>query len=542
MSTASARRIDVRQLKALLRAYFVLSTRSMPVGVTGGKRVRTLPFILGLYALIGLMLGAGAAVVDSVFVFSLFVHTMTFFVVGTMALNEASEVLFNARDAEVLGYRPIQPSTLVLAKGLTIFGFCGLMAAAINLGPCILGALAKDARGWFGPAHALSVVLETLFLCGAVVCVHGTIARFLGPQRFQRFVTVAQVASTILMVAGFQVLPHMTRFAAGVDFEKGASPLWLLPSAWFAALDAWLAARESGTALAVAAGFGVVATAALVWIGVMRLPGAAVEERVSEPAPTTATAPEPAARSAVDGPATQLGWLDHRLWSVWMRDPIERAVFRLCAVHLLRERAIQVRLAAGLSYFVVLPILMLVNQRGDRFFAVVLVWMCALVPLQVLEMLRLSSTPDSAELFLFTPIRDPAALLHGARKAALFFVTAPLMLYATAFAVWGSRAAPGRLWLLLPVVFLVPALSMLPGLQGDYIPLSQSVRAGERSAQVLSVFLTMIPMGIAFSLLYLAQEAGWLAPALALVLALSIGVHIAMRRRIEKRARFALRR
>ncbi len=541
MSTGPAGRIDVRQLKALLRAYFIISTRSMPVGITGGKRVRTLPYILGIYTLLGFFMGATAAAIDSVFVYSMFVHTMTFFVVGTMALNEASEVLFNSRDAEVLGHRPVEPSTLVLAKGLTIFGFCGLMATAVNIGPCVLGVMVKDARGWFGPVHALSVLLETLFLCGAVICVHGVIARFLGHDRFQRFVTAAQILSTVLMVVGFQVLPRMTRFVDVVDFESGMSAIWFLPPTWFAALDASLAARESAPIFTLVAGFGVAATAILLWIGVMRLPGG-----VSEPT-STATAPatseqQPVARTVADVGAPRRGWLAHPIWSLWMRDPIERAVFRLCAIHLLRDRALKVRLAAALSYFAVLPILMLLNQRTDRFLPILLVWMCALVPLQILDSLRLSSAPDSAELFLFTPIRNPAALLHGARKAALVFLTFPLTLYAAAIAAWSTRDQPDRLWLLLPAAFLLPPMSMLIGLQGDYVPLSQAARAGERSSQLLAVFLTMIPMGIAFGLLYMAQEAGLLFPAIVLLLALSIGVHIAMRRRIEKRARFALRR
>ena len=102
-SGASASRIDVRQLKALLRAYVVLSTRSMPVGLTGAKRVRTLPFVLAIYGFLGFILAAMAPLLPSTFFFALFVHTMSFFIVGTMALNEASEVLYNARDADILG-------------------------------------------------------------------------------------------------------------------------------------------------------------------------------------------------------------------------------------------------------------------------------------------------------------------------------------------------------------------------------------------------------------------------------------------------------
>lgn len=543
MSGATARTIDWRQLRALLRAYFIVSTRSMPVGVTGARRMRTLPFILGIYTLLGFAMSATAALLPSVFVFSLFIHLLTFFLVGTMALNEAAEVLFNARDSDVLGYRPISPSTLVFAKGLTILGFCGMMAAAVNLGPCVLGSLVKDARASFGPVHALSVLIETLFLCGVVVCAYGVIARFLGAERFQRLVTAAQIVSTVLLVIGFQVLP---RIAATVTLERFgdlSSPMWLLPSMWFAALDAALASKTSMPIFTYMALAGVAITVLVLWIGVLRLPSGAPESRSAPaPEPQTSAAEKVPTSAHVADRGARGGLLALPIWSWWMRDPAERAVFRLCAIHLWRERALKVRLAAALSSFAVFPILMILQETGRSAFSTALVWLSALVPLNVLDVLRTSSTPDSAELFLFAPIRDPTVLLHGARKAALAFIVLPLVVYSFSIAAWASREEPQRLWLALPVLFLIPPISMFPGLRGDYVPLSQAIRAGERSAQVLAVLLGMVPLGLAFALVFTAREIGLLAPALVVVFVLAVALHFGLRSWIKKRARFALRR
>jgi energy-coupling factor transporter ATP-binding protein EcfA2 len=60
VSAPAEPRIDGRQLKALLRAYFIISTRAMPVGITGAKRMRTLPIVLGIYGLLGLVFGVMA--------------------------------------------------------------------------------------------------------------------------------------------------------------------------------------------------------------------------------------------------------------------------------------------------------------------------------------------------------------------------------------------------------------------------------------------------------------------------------------------------
>lgn len=531
--------VDRRQLKALLRAYFVLSTRSMPIGITGAKRVRTLPFILFIYGLLGFAIGAMAPMLGSTFLFALFVHMMTFFVVGTMALNEAAEVLFNARDADILGFRPVNGPTLVLAKGLTILGFCGLMAVAVNLGPMVFGFLCKDARGWFAPVHVLSVAIETVFLCATVVCTYGVIARFLGPERFQRLVTAAQILSTLMLVVGFQVLPRLASKMDAHGFIETAPWVWALPMTWFAAIDVALASTSASTVYAVGAAAGVVATLLLGWIGVLRLPANSSAEPRASAAPA---APEPARKAETAERSNAGGWTRWRLWSAWMPDPTERAVFRLCVTYLLRDRALKVRLAAGLAYFAVFPVLILINEDRTGIMPVMVVWMLGIVPLSAIEMMRLSSVPDGAELFLFTPVAEPAALFHGARKAALACVVFPLAVWSMAIATWALRETPEKLLVVFPGLFLIAPMSLVPGLRGDFVPFSQAVRSGERAAQVLAVFLTMVPMSLVAVGVYFAMKSGFVYPAIGGVLAIAAALHFALSKWVRTRSSKALRR
>lgn len=541
-SGASASRIDVRQLKALLRAYVVLSTRSMPVGLTGAKRVRTLPFVLAIYGFLGFILAAMAPLLPSTFFFALFVHTMSFFIVGTMALNEASEVLYNARDADILGFRPVSGPTLVLAKGLTILAFCGLMAFAVNLGPMALGCLGKDARGWFAAAHFVSTTIETVFLCAAVVCSYGTIARVFGPERFQKLVTAAQVLSTLMLVVGFQVLPRMANRMEGLVTGEITPILWLLPPTWFAAIDSVLGSRGITQPFVIAAAAGVSLTALLAWFGVLRLPSGFTGAETRLGATQAPDAPRKTAVSEHAARGEEHGWSRWRVWSWWMPDAVERAVFRLCVTYLLRDRALKVRLAAGLAYFIVFPVLILLNEDQGGIMPLMLVWMLGIVPLSAIEALRVSSAPEGAELFLFAPVRDPSALFHGARKAALACIVLPLALWSIAVASWAMRDTPEKLLGLLPGLALIPPMSLMPGLRGDFVPLSQAVRSGERSAQVLAVFLTMIPMGLVAIGYSVAVHYGFMVPALALVLVVAVVLYVFLLRWVRSRSQGALRR
>lgn len=535
------KRIDWRQLKALLRAYFIISTRAMPVGVTGAKRMRTLPIILAIYTALGFFIGATAALFP-VFLFAFFVHMMTLFIVGSMALNEASEILFNSRDGEILQYRPVHASTLVLAKGSTLFGFSGLMALAMNIGPCALGALAKDARGWFALVHLASVLLETSLVCAAVLFAHGLIVRYLGAERFQRFVTAAQIFSTILLIVGFQILPRIANRIDLSIFEGVWNPVWWLPPTWFAAFDGWLAGTTDPGALLLPALVGIGLTLVLAWFAVLRLPRVVARNVQEEARPAPPVASEgPRTAAAIRPQRTRY---DGAFWRAWMPDPLERAIFRLTATQLKRDRSLKVRLAAGLAYFLVLPFLFVLDHKMQRmpnlpFF---LVWMCSIIPLSALEFLRVSAVPDSAELFLFSPIADPSALLHGARKAALTFVVIPLLLYMLVVAVCVSHSDLSALWVALPPLVLVHPMSMVPGWRGDYIPFSQAVRAGERSAQVLGMFLSMIPLFALGGLVALAHHFGRGIPAVIFVCVVAVVLHVLLRNWIRQRARFALKR
>jgi hypothetical protein len=280
----------------------------------------------------------------------------------------------------------------------------------------------------------------------------------------------------------------------------------------------------------------------LTWSGVLRLPQIVVrsaEERAPASDPPAET---PVTRRAPAGPHRVR--FEGRLWRAWMPDPLERAIFRLCATQLARDRSLKVRLAAALAYFLVFPFVFLFEREGRAatLLPFVFVWFCAIIPLTVLELLRISAVPDSAELFLFTPIAEPVSLLHGARKAALVFIVFPIFLYTLAISAWSTHGAFAALWIAAPVLFLVHPMSMMPGWRGDYVPLSQAPRTGERSAQVLGMFLAMAPLGVLCALVMIANEAGFVLPAVAAVAVIAVVAHFVLRRWIRGRSLNALKR
>src|ERR1700722_15417370 len=90
-----ARYIDPVQLRTLLRCYWRLSTRGRMISAMGRRRTgkpRGLIFVTGMYMFLGLTVGASAFFGADVFTFSLILHSMTFFVVGSAATLESGDI------------------------------------------------------------------------------------------------------------------------------------------------------------------------------------------------------------------------------------------------------------------------------------------------------------------------------------------------------------------------------------------------------------------------------------------------------------------
>ena len=536
MSAPAQGRIDWRQVRALVRTYLVMSVRKMPLRTMRGEKksggIGPILFLTGIYTLLGMALAFMLAVAKDVFLGSFLAHTMTLLVVGTAAMGEASDVLFSTSENEVLGHKPILPSTLVTAKAISISAFTLLLAAALNFGSTIALFLVDGARPIAPLAHVVSVLLSTTFTGAAVVCLYGLIARLLGRERLQRVVTWAQVASTVFLAVGFQLVPRLLDARTGFDVAgllRGHVLVWFVPPCWFAGFDAWLGSTTFDPRYAHLALVGLGVTFGCVWLGLLRLPstGGDASRLQEEQRPELAPAP-----AAVAGGGT---WIE-RVLAPWLRDPVERAAFRLAQAYIVRERSVKVRLASAFSFYLVFPVLALIDPRRSAYLPLMMLWMCALVPMTVMDLLRLSANPAAADLFLYAPIDGGARLFHGVRKAAIALVQVPLLVYLTLVSVWAMRGAPDRLWLALPALLAMPTLSLLPGLTGEYLPLSSAARTGQRTLHIMITFAVMIPAGIMGFLAVWAQKEGLLWIMLGVELALMIALHALLLRIVARRS------
>ena len=437
---------------------------------------------------------------------------------GMSLAAESGDVLFNAADHDVLGSRPIDGQTLLIAKGASLFAFALVLGFAMNL-PALFFASRIPSLGRAFPAvHLGATALLALFVTSTVVFAYGLVIRFVGRDRFDSVAAWSQAALSGAFLVLSQGLAHIAELPI-LGLESRLCLVFV--PAWFAALDVLGSAPRALLLGALAAGTTTV-LAVLAFGRLARAYGAA-SARLGE---ATSSSRLPASASWVaDGPLAR--------W--WLRDPVERAAFRLATTYLRRDREIRTRLYPAFGFFVLLPAAQLVGHAAYRFHAaaIVAVLLVGMLPSLALEALRVSSQHAATELFAVAPLASAGPLFQGVRKAVACWIILP----AAAIALgWVAVLSPATLPLALPSVLMLPALSFLPATFRDYVPLSVPPAMGRQStANVAIGMLITIAGGTTIGLGALAARSGHLPALVAAQMALTVPGCRFLARRIRDR-------
>jgi ABC-2 type transport system permease protein len=433
--------------------------------------------------------------------------------VGTM--------LFVREEAEILLHRPVRAEEVLRAKAAVLIAFALLLALALNAAGLVTSWWNKGNAPWFPLAHALTTLMLMVFSTAATVLVYNVCLRWFGRERFENLITLVQMALSVVMVLGSQLVPRVL----GADALQHADlahgwPL-LLPPVWFGALDMLLCGVGPAASLLVPAAFGVGLTALLSWLAFHKLGAAygvglmALQE--SAPAASERRGPRRLPRLLQKPP---LRW--------WLRDPIERQAFLLVSAYLLRDRETKLKIYPSLAPLVIMPVVMAVGPgRGDRegprlFLGTFALAYAAIVPIQALMLLRRSEQWRAAALFRCAPLPHWTPVFHGARKAVLCWLALPALLVAA-----GILAALQGSW--MPFALAVPALvctlfaSCVPAITADWLPLALP-NSDQRASAIGCVVIGAVIIA-AMALGGLAQwmdSLGWLWPFLGATVLLGV--------------------
>lgn len=485
-------------LRKLYRTLFLRgrSSRNLQKSTVPKSFASKLWTILLTYALTGLV-----ALIfhrQPVFALSVYLHGLTFAIMGLFVAASVGEVLFNKEEADILLHRPVSPRKLLWAKISVMIEVSLYMSAAFNLAGFFIGTLAPDGGWRFPIAHALSTVLQTLFGVSAVVLGYQLCLKWFGRERLDGFVTTAQILVAVAAVAGAQLSPYLVRLVeSDSSLMNGAWWLALMPFAWFAGLDNALCGNGSPSTWLLA-GIGVAATVVVTGTAFGRLTQVYESglQRMSE-----TTAPESKPRKAGGRGRVLRALANFPPMKLLLRDSISRASFLLTAAYLVRDRDLKLRLYPGMAPMMVVPFIFLLRDAGPAgqagmstapFGIAFAGAYLGLIPMMALNLVQFSQQWQAADLFRAAPLRGPASLARGARYAALIILTLPILLVFVAVELLVRKDA-SMLFLLLPGLITLPLYSLLPFLIVRAAPLSmptEEARTAKRSFVMIGIMFS----------------------------------------------------
>ena len=462
-----------------------------------------------------------------VFSLAAYLHAMTFIFVGMFVAGSAGEVLFNKEEADILLHRPVVPRTLLWAKVGVMVQVSLWLAVAFNLIGFLVGITARDGSWLFLIAHPISILLEALFCTGCVVLVYQLCLRWFGRERLDSLMTMAQVAVAVTIVGASQLVPQlMRRFQGTVTIASDTWWIAALPPARFAGFDDALAGSGALASWALAAA-AVVCTAGVLGIAFGRL---ARDYGMGLQVLNESTGTRPRSRAnrrwflrVVNAPP--LSW--------WLRDSVARASFLLTAAYLVRDRDTKLRVYPGITPMLIMPLIFLIQDHSGKgntggFGIAFSGSYLGLIPLLALNLLRHSQNWQASDIFRAAPVTGPAPFCHGARRAVLVFLTAPLLLL-LALVAWVGWGDSSRLALLLPGIIALPVYALIPCLGGNAVPLSwpaEEAKSAGRGLRMIGVIITSMALsGIAM----FAWQTGWFLWLLLVESVIVAGIYLAMR-------------
>jgi hypothetical protein len=440
-----------------------------------------------------------------VFLLAVYLHGLTFVFLGMFIASSAGEMLFNKEEADILLHRPISPKVMLWAKIRVLVEISLWLAAALNLAGLLVG-LTTGGGVLFFLIHICSLVLEAIFCASCVVLLYQLCLRWFGRERLEGLMTTSQVVVSVVLVMSGQILPRfMFRADHVVTMSQASWWIAFLPPAWFAGMDDAVAGSSSWMSWLMSA-LALLATGLVVWfafghlardyeIGLQRLGETATKRRATG----------------------KRRWLDRLVeippLSWWLREPVARTSFLLTIAYLTRDRETKLRVYPGIAPILFLPFILLVqgNQGhapGSANFMIPFMGIfLGMVPMSALQLLRYSQQWQAADVFQMAPIRGPGPICEGARRAALFFLAAPTVIFVVGLA-W-LLAGFHTLLLLLPGLTVMPVFSIIPSFQGKGMPLCQPIDSAKAASRGLIMYLILlIAAGLAF-LTTVAWNRGW---------------------------------
>ncbi|KWX76271.1 hypothetical protein [Paenibacillus jilunlii] len=483
--------VDYKMLRSILQVKLTMDGRRTPTvlrtqkgsqGTEGSPlRVQWIYLLLGLMLILFVVPGSNYMLMMSV------LFAVIMFMITTTLISDFSSVMLDLRDKNILFSKPVDRRTLNMAKSLHILIYLVTLTLTLTA-PSLVVALFKQGVLFF-LVYAAMILLMDCFILVITALLYLLILRVFDGEKLKDIINYIQIILSVGIAVGYQLVPRLFDMT---DLTASFQPAWwqyFIAPVWFAAPFEVLVGGNHGVDFTVLAAMSVIVPL-VVLLGYIKLMPL-FEQSLQKLAEQGAAGKENGRYSGLLS-----GWL--------CRDKAEAMFFRFTWSMMRNERDFKLKVYPTVGLSLILPFIFIFNQAwtsdhslNTESKAYLFIYLCALLLLTAVQMLRYSSSYKGAWIYTAIPLPETAPVYRGMLKAVLLRLMLPLFVLESAVFLWlfGPRILPdlAGVMLVLPL-FAVICFRMLP----RALPFSEKYEAAKQKDFTGSGFvLLFILMGLA---------------------------------------------
>lgn len=504
LPTSIYERLDVNlpQLRAILSAKLTMDNRR-PSGFSQMKRrtgekkemnkatLGTMfgSFIMGLFFLYTFAFGRYDAVTPLTFYFSMFIVMLCI-----TLITDFTSVLIDVRDNFIILPKPINDATFVTARLLHIMIRIFIVVIPLSLPASILSVVMF---GWgiFLP-FVLMIIFATMLSIFLINAVYILILQITTPTKFQSIISYIQIGFTVLIYAGYQVLPRMVNNSGLLNVKLSEiGYMSVYPPYWFAqsceSLSRGSLTINSATSLVAA----ILIPIMLLWVVVRffapsfnqklaMITASTTEQKVAVKRPT---GEEQAKQSKVE-----------RIARLLTKSGSEYMGFLFAWKMMSRSRDFKLKVYPAIGYVVVMGVMLVYNKAFSEVnfkslmgIMLMFTYFSCFIMIAAISNLSYSEKFKAGWIFDIAPIDFPGKIISGAVKSAMVTFYAPIVVLISIAGVSfiGLKAIPN---IILGCYNVISICTIISYISFRSLPFSQSQQGVSKGKTFIQTILTLL--------------------------------------------------
>ena len=446
-------------------------------------------FFLGLFLILIIVMGQ-----NFIFQMSL-VFGILMFMIMTSLISDFSSVMLDVRDRSILFSKPIDRRTIGMAKVIHIMIYLAFITGSLTIPPLIAGLIKHGIL--FFLVFLAAIILMDVFIIGLTAAIYWFVLRYFDGEKLKDFINYVQIALTIAMTVGYQLISRMFTF---MDIKWSFTPHWwqfMIFPVWFAAPFELLFSRNHGVYMIVFTILSIVAPLLSVWLYIKMIPS--FEKNLQK-------------LTSHSGRSKKgyLQWFD-AIGRLICKGREEQLFFHFASSMMKKERDFKLKVYPSLGFSLIFPFIFMLNNlrtatgwEGLRSgHGYLFLYFCAIMIPSVVMMLKFSGAYKGAWIYGVVPLKDTAAVYKGTLKACIVRLLMPvyLLLSIIFLLIFGWRIIPD----LIVVFFSFLLYSVLSFLVfGKQLPFSQPYQTTQQGGGLM-IILLLILLGVFVGLHYAAS-------------------------------------